>query len=1212
MNARLWTIGVVALSLLGGAARGEGIPEPDTIFYGRVLSFDHGYEIPITSGDLVWKIQPNSDDTRTFEYHASLEVITNGAGPLSYRLRVPHEALASGLLLGDVTPLSLPLNAGVDRYRHVDIRVNGEPAHILPPGTPVFDVSQSTRARAYRVDLEATLPLPDTNGRGLPDWWQQKFFGRLGIDPNADPDGDGLTNLQEYRTGANPTAANTAPSIAWTNTGLDEGATEIIALQALDSDTAPEGLQYTLLNDPKGARLSILFGGAHGDRPLHAGDTFTQADVNAGKLAITHDDLSVNQIPLVFRITDGNAAHTAEAAFTVQIHKPTAIDGTGAALWMSARSLTNTALATWADQSGPKPWLTRGDAPFDATASAPLPVAQQGPLNQPVLAFDSQSLALPAPSEATVFESGEITVFSVFKASSDGSSAEQIVSGPNFQFGVTGPADLGRDEQIRFASEGAGVVFSNRKIRGQWILASAWRERDELSIEVNGSEVGGPHPSNPPTSFGTHPTIGARNNGGKVDQFFHGLLGEVLVFNRNLEDAERHRITYGLMSKWFGWTLLDGSDEPRDLNWRVPTTGLSAQEYRDVFLPRFGPDRNYILLGGEGHDTLQGGQNDDILVGGRQSDVMTGGGGRDTFVFNYAHVHNGADTITDFSPDADGDVLNIADLLRGESRDLRKYLRLSTDGHNSTLDVDFTGAGVYTSHSILLRAVVLRDDDLPRLWAHGNLITGDKRFPLEVSISTLSGTATEITGDPAVFQVHFNGTTVPDHLEIPIATSGSAVRDVDYTLVAQRYNVAIGAYAWEPVVEHELFVDLKPGDFDFQVRVVPIQNNISQPARSAQLRLTAVSEWFDVTGPGAAAQIVDGLQKVGVIASDQNASEAGDPGAFTLSRLGGLDLPLDVTLQMTGSAENGLDYAYIPTVAHFNAGQGSVVLSVNPLPDNIREFSETAELALKPGAGYFVDPGAQAATVVIADSGPVVSVEAIEPVATVQDVIPGAFLLRRQGMLSESLTVLLDISGNATMNVDYKKVNTFATFGIGATTLLINVQPLASATITGGAETVDLRITPDASYAIGSGASAQVRLVNALLTFAQWKANLFPGNATPVATFAEEDFDHDGISNAAEYIFGLDPKIANASKAGFPTPLTLDGHLAIRFTRPIAAVDIAYTIDVSSDLATWTPATFTQQPAVTKAGGLEELTFLSPQPLTGAPAQFVRVRAQLQ
>jgi len=53
----------------------------------------------------------------------------------------------------------------------------------------------------------------DTNGDGLPDSWQELFFGIGNANsPNAasgfDYDIDGMTNLQEYLSGTNPTDHN--------------------------------------------------------------------------------------------------------------------------------------------------------------------------------------------------------------------------------------------------------------------------------------------------------------------------------------------------------------------------------------------------------------------------------------------------------------------------------------------------------------------------------------------------------------------------------------------------------------------------------------------------------------------------------------------------------------------------------------------------------------------------------------------------------------------------------------------------------------------------------------------------------------------------------------------------------------------------------------------------------------------------------------------
>jgi len=49
----------------------------------------------------------------------------------------------------------------------------------------------------------------DTDNNGLPDWWELQYFGHLtGTDPNADTDHDGMSNLEEWLAGTNPTNAS--------------------------------------------------------------------------------------------------------------------------------------------------------------------------------------------------------------------------------------------------------------------------------------------------------------------------------------------------------------------------------------------------------------------------------------------------------------------------------------------------------------------------------------------------------------------------------------------------------------------------------------------------------------------------------------------------------------------------------------------------------------------------------------------------------------------------------------------------------------------------------------------------------------------------------------------------------------------------------------------------------------------------------------------
>ncbi|HEV2330952.1 MAG TPA: chitobiase/beta-hexosaminidase C-terminal domain-containing protein, partial [Verrucomicrobiae bacterium] len=46
---------------------------------------------------------------------------------------------------------------------------------------------------------------PDTCGIGIADWWQLKYFGHIGIDPNSDPNNNGLTAYDDFWAGLNPT-----------------------------------------------------------------------------------------------------------------------------------------------------------------------------------------------------------------------------------------------------------------------------------------------------------------------------------------------------------------------------------------------------------------------------------------------------------------------------------------------------------------------------------------------------------------------------------------------------------------------------------------------------------------------------------------------------------------------------------------------------------------------------------------------------------------------------------------------------------------------------------------------------------------------------------------------------------------------------------------------------------------------------------------------
>jgi hypothetical protein len=50
-----------------------------------------------------------------------------------------------------------------------------------------------------------TDPDLDADANGLPDAWEEQYFSAQAVDPLADSDGDGTSNLMEYLAGTNPT-----------------------------------------------------------------------------------------------------------------------------------------------------------------------------------------------------------------------------------------------------------------------------------------------------------------------------------------------------------------------------------------------------------------------------------------------------------------------------------------------------------------------------------------------------------------------------------------------------------------------------------------------------------------------------------------------------------------------------------------------------------------------------------------------------------------------------------------------------------------------------------------------------------------------------------------------------------------------------------------------------------------------------------------------
>ena len=73
---------------------------------------------------------------------------------------------------------------------------------------PMPSISLSSNAMFFQGRL-----VWSTGTNGLPDWWQMLYFDQLGVDPNGNPAGDGINNLNKYLIGLNPNIAYVSPLI---------------------------------------------------------------------------------------------------------------------------------------------------------------------------------------------------------------------------------------------------------------------------------------------------------------------------------------------------------------------------------------------------------------------------------------------------------------------------------------------------------------------------------------------------------------------------------------------------------------------------------------------------------------------------------------------------------------------------------------------------------------------------------------------------------------------------------------------------------------------------------------------------------------------------------------------------------------------------------------------------------------------------------------
>ena len=96
--------------------------------------------------------------------------------------------------------------------------ITGNTIEVAHTFSPALDFTNATGLVTVTVDPDNTVAesdetnnqgevfafmREDTNANGIPDWWEQFYFGTL-VNANDDADGDGASNIQEYWAQTSP------------------------------------------------------------------------------------------------------------------------------------------------------------------------------------------------------------------------------------------------------------------------------------------------------------------------------------------------------------------------------------------------------------------------------------------------------------------------------------------------------------------------------------------------------------------------------------------------------------------------------------------------------------------------------------------------------------------------------------------------------------------------------------------------------------------------------------------------------------------------------------------------------------------------------------------------------------------------------------------------------------------------------------------------
>jgi Ca2+-binding RTX toxin-like protein len=149
-----------------------------------------------------------------------------------------------------------------------------------------------------------------------------------------------------------------------------------------------------------------------------------------------------------------------------------------------------------------------------------------------------------------------------------------------------------------------------------------------------------------------------------------------------------------------------------------------------VLFPGFdasGQTDDLAILGDANNNTIIGGSGDDVIFGGAGADIITGGSGVDNFVWTKNDIGVGTpenDTVLDFNPTTDADVLTLSDLLSDGSHSIEGLAADDAVGSGKHLQLSIKNSAGDQVQTIDLNNISVGNGDDPTSMLNSLLSTG--------------------------------------------------------------------------------------------------------------------------------------------------------------------------------------------------------------------------------------------------------------------------------------------------------------------------------------------------------------------------------------------------------------------------------------------------------------------------------------------------------